>query len=407
MPALGIGADVPRPVEGNAAGGGLPPPFPASEIPSLIQAARRPRGDWIGLDEKVIEEARALPLIVDQGIHQIGRGLPLQVMDAGDAALRPSAGLGCGATDGIMIRLGTTGEGIEEVDLLSEIGPLNKPTTAVRLHLGRKTLAVNPDFFAPIAIEICRLDLDRLATADRCLGPGKMTPDLVPQMRKVESAEYPMPVPIIALCGEEFMPHWTDPAPGREQTAEGQTLLVGPVSLGIADQEVLPMSPSDVGGVSIGIGAEPGLDLRKPPPPFVAEGPLLHLAIRTGGQIAEPSGAKAIQCLTGGLRDDPVGRPLEQIQEALQPPVLVHPPGGTGPATELLAVVGSDGQPPSGLHDPAQVILDLSRWAERDQVPERFIDREDSDRPSIRFGQVVVMQSIRQKPGSEKGPVIN
>src|SRR3990172_351840 len=212
MAALGIGADVPRSVEGNAVRGRLPPPFPASEIPSLIQASRRPRGDWIGLDEKVIEEARALPLIVDQGIRQVGRGLSLQVMDAGDAALRPSAGLGCGATDGIMIRLGTTGEGIEEVDLLRKIGPLNKPTTAVRLHLGRETLAVNPDFFAPITIEICHLNPDRLATADRGLGPCQMAPDLVPQMRKVEAAEYPMPVAIIALCGEELMPPSTHPS---------------------------------------------------------------------------------------------------------------------------------------------------------------------------------------------------
>ena len=65
MAALGIGANLSRSVEGDAAGGRLPPPYPVSEIPSLIQAARRPRGDWMGLDEKVIEEGRALPLIVD------------------------------------------------------------------------------------------------------------------------------------------------------------------------------------------------------------------------------------------------------------------------------------------------------------------------------------------------------
>ena len=77
MADRGINADLPRSIEGSALGSRLPFPQPVSEIPSLIQAARRPRGDWMRLDEEVIEEGSALPLIVNQGTCQIGGGLSL------------------------------------------------------------------------------------------------------------------------------------------------------------------------------------------------------------------------------------------------------------------------------------------------------------------------------------------
>jgi hypothetical protein len=109
--------------------------------------------------KEMIEEAGALPEIVGQGVRQIDRRLPLEVVDAGYTCLGLPAWLGCGVPDGVVIGFWPAGEGIEEVDLPREIGPLDQPAASVRLHLSRKTPTVHPDLRRPVTVEIYRLDL--------------------------------------------------------------------------------------------------------------------------------------------------------------------------------------------------------------------------------------------------------
>src|SRR5574337_1275463 len=328
----------------------------------------------MGFSKKVVEERGAFPLIVAEPVHKIGWRRSLQVVNPRDPLVRLPFRLRCRTPDRIVIDLRATSEGIEEIDLSGEVCPLHQPTAAVRLNLGREAAAVDPDLRRSVAIKIGRLHLECLAATEAGLSARQMSPNLMSQMRQVQATKYPMPVAVVTLSREELKPGLLGPASYREQPAKRQTLLVGTVGLRIPDQEMLPMASAQMGHKPIGIGAETALQLFKSPPPVRPERPLLHLDIGTGREVTESGGANTVQSLAHRLRHEPILCAFKQVQEPLQPSVPVDPLRGSRPAAELFAVVGSDGQPPAHPRDPAQVRLDLGRWAKRSE--ERRVGKE-------------------------------
>src|SRR5574337_1592764 len=233
----------------------------------------------MGFSKKVVEERGAFPLIVAKPVHKIGRRRSLQVVNPRDSLVRLPFRLRCRTPDRIVIDLRATSEGIEEVGLSGEVCPLHQPPATMRLNLGREAAAVDPDLRRSVAIKIGCLHPECLAAANAGLSARQMSPDLVSQMRQVQTAKYPVPVAVVTLSREELKPGLFGPTPYRQQSAKRQTLLVGPVRLGITDQKMLPMPSAQIRHEPIGIGAETVLELFKPTPPIRSQRPFLHFDI--------------------------------------------------------------------------------------------------------------------------------
>src|SRR5574337_826965 len=102
-------------------------------------------------------------------------------------------------------------------------------------------------------IAIGYLHLELLAMTDEGLSTRQMPPNLVSQMWQVQAAEYPVPVGVVTLGRKQLTPSLCCATSCGEQSAERQALLMGPIRLGIPDQEMLPVAATKMGHEPIDI----------------------------------------------------------------------------------------------------------------------------------------------------------
>jgi hypothetical protein len=86
---------------------------------------------------------------------------------------------------------------------------------------------------------------------------------------------------------------------------------------------------------------------------------------------------------------------------------LVHPLLGAGPAAELLAVIGQDGETVPCTPELAQVVRGLLRRPERNEVAKPLVDREQGHSLPVTLGPERSVKPLGGKPGHQEVAVVH
>src|SRR2546422_7560850 len=143
------------------------------------------------------------------------------------------------------------------------------------------TLFRSPDLLEPVSVEIELLDLERGAAPQLAFGQREVAPDRLPEMREVQPSEHAMPVRVVALRTADRLARCRRVARAPAQRGQGLHLLVHPVRLGIAHEEIAPVRSPDQRPVGPGepLGPEVALEARQSGRGVRRQRPALHLAV--------------------------------------------------------------------------------------------------------------------------------
>jgi hypothetical protein len=145
--------------------------------------------------------------------------------------------------------------------------------------------------------------------------------------------------------------------------------------------------------------AERGIRRERPP---------LHLPVRCGRQVGNSParhGCERIAQRTE-LHLSSIDELTYSAREAVEPAPLVNPLLSAGPAAELLAIIGENGQPVSGPAKLAQIAGCFLWWPEGDEISQSFVDRKERDLLAVTFGPVRRVKLLGGEPRYEKMPVV-
>ncbi len=140
---------------------------------------------------------------------------------------------------------------------------------------------MDPQLGIAVVVEIQLFVRQRLALAQRALGRGELAPDRVAQMREGETAEYAVPVGVVALGAADGPPGLWGVATTVRQRGQRHHHLVHAVGLRVLHQEMVPVSsPHERRRRGEVLGAELC---------FQPSEVHLHFPIRRGAEIRESS----------------------------------------------------------------------------------------------------------------------
>src|SRR5215216_2993530 len=97
----------------------------------------------------------------------------------------------------------------------------------------------------------------------------------------------------------------------------------------------------------------------------------------------------------------------DRADKLVQPPPLIDPLLGAGPAAEFLTIVCQDGQPVTGAAELTQVVRGLLRRAEGDQVAQALIDGKQRNTFTVALRPERSMQLLRREPGDQEMTVVD
>src|SRR5439155_16403304 len=167
------------------------------------------------------------------------------------------------------------------VDPGTEQGVLLDRAATVRADENGECRRMDPDLLEPVTVEIELLDLQGGAAPQLAFRQREIAPDGLAQVWEVQPSEHAVPVRVVALRAADRLARRRRVAAAPAQGGQALHLLVHPVRLGIAHEEIAPVRPPDQRrvGARQPFGPEIALEPREPGGGLRRKRPALHLAV--------------------------------------------------------------------------------------------------------------------------------
>ncbi len=278
-------------------------------------------------------------------------------------------------------------------------------------HDRREGGGVDPDLLVTVEVEVESLPGQSFVTPKPSLGGREVPPDRIAKVGQIEPAEDTVPVRVVALRSPDGTSSLRVVPSGATERGESLHLLVHPIRLGVLHLKISPVrAPNERAVRPRGPGlAEVALESRKPQCRVGRQRPALHLPVGTSGEIGESTARDRDQRLVQPAQHDlaVVHQSPDRRHESVEPTLAIHPILGSGPAAELLSIVGEDRETMSGTAQLTQVLGGLFRRTERNQVPKALVDRKEGDALPIAVRPERRVELVGAKAGREEVAIVH